>query len=82
MDARSQVARIESETLPYEAAPDLYRVLEEMAVYRRNMDAINKYVLAIDPGRLDIDFEFNTIDPLTSIYDALGDQDAEGQEQP
>ncbi len=82
MDARAQVARIESETLPYEAAPDLYRVLEEMAVYRRNMGGINKYVLAIDPGRLDIDFEFNTIDPLTSIYDALGEPDAGTEEQP
>lgn len=80
MDARAQVARIEAETLPYEAAPQLYRVLEEMAVYRRRMPAIAKYLLAIDPQQLDVDFEFKSIDPLTSIYDALGDAGLQGGE--
>ncbi len=80
MDARAQVARIEAESLPYEAAPHLYRVLEEMEVYRRRMPALSKFLLAIDPAQLDVAFELKSIDPLTSIYDALGDSGLDAAE--
>jgi regulator of protease activity HflC (stomatin/prohibitin superfamily) len=80
MDAQAQVARIEAESLPYEAAPHLYRVLEEMEVYRRRMPALSKFLLAIDPAQLDVAFELKTIDPLTSIYDALGDSGLDAAE--
>ena len=80
IDAQAQVARIEAESLPYEAAPHLYRVLEEMAVYRRRMPALSKFLLAIDSAQLDVAFELKSIDPLTSIYDALGDAGLEAAE--
>ncbi len=59
MDARGQAHRVRGEALPYLAAPELYRQRRIMEVYAAALTGKNKrkYILNIDPSRVQIDFD-------------------------
>ena len=48
-----------------------------MSVLARRMPAIRKYVIGIDPERIQLDVELRSINPLLNFADAL-ESDEEG----
>ena len=61
----------------FESAPDLYMQRMYMSVLARNLPAIRKYVIGIDPQRFNVDIELKSINPLLNFADAL-EFDVEG----
>ena len=76
--ARTQAMEVAGQALPYRAAPELYRQIETMRVYSEVLPSLRKYILTIDPSRVDVDFSFKTVDELLQIQDAIGDSGANG----
>ena len=70
--ARTQANRVSSQSVAYNAFPELYRQREIMRVYEELLPGLNVTVVGIDPDRLDIQFEAKELDPLTQIADTLG----------
>ncbi|MHC4947132.1 MAG: SPFH domain-containing protein [Planctomycetota bacterium] len=77
---RAQSSRIESQLVAYRAAPDLYRQREMMRVISTSLANVRKYIVGIDPARLNVDVELQERNPLLDISDALG-PDALGTEE-
>jgi hypothetical protein len=51
-----------------------------MSVLARKLPSIRKYVIGIDPERLNLDLELRDINPLLNFADSL-ETDEEGDEQ-
>ena len=75
MMKQKQVTRVQSETPLYRASPEIYRQRETMRVYRRLLPNINKYIIATDPSRVDVDVDLKTINPFVDFVGASPEEE-------
>jgi len=80
MDTWSKASRVSGQTQAFRAAPELYMQRMYMSVLARKLPSIRKYVIGIDPERLNLDLELRDINPLLNFADSL-ETDEEGDEQ-
>jgi hypothetical protein len=74
MRTRAQTSTVQSQIDAYRAAPELYRQREIMRVYAQLLPAIDKFVIGIDPSRVQIDMDLKEVNP---ILDFAGASDSE-----
>jgi regulator of protease activity HflC (stomatin/prohibitin superfamily) len=77
MDTWSSASRVSGQMAAYRAAPELYMQRMYMSVLARRLPAIRKYVIGIDPNRVQLDVELRSINPLLNFADSL-ESDEEG----
>jgi regulator of protease activity HflC (stomatin/prohibitin superfamily) len=75
---RTRARRLEGQGLAYRAAPNLYMQRKLMEVYADSLAFARKYVVAIDPDRVNIDVELQDRNPLLNFTDALPDKEGDG----
>ena len=61
---RAQASRVQSQMALYRAAPELYRHREIMRVYKRLLPGIDKYVVAIDPSKVNVNADLTKVAPM------------------
>ncbi|MBT8485976.1 MAG: hypothetical protein HKO59_16625 [Phycisphaerales bacterium] len=71
MEARTQASRLRGQLASYRAAPNLYQERETMLVYGNALGELYKYVIGIDPARVDFDIELRELNPMFNFADAL-----------
>jgi len=71
MDTWSSASRVSGQMAAFKAAPELYMQRMYMSVLARRMPAIRKYVIGIDPDRIQLDVELRSINPLLNFADSL-----------
>jgi hypothetical protein len=64
MNRRGQANRTRSQIEAYRAAPELYQQREIMRVYARALAPIRKYLIGIDPDRVQMDIDVKELAPL------------------
>jgi regulator of protease activity HflC (stomatin/prohibitin superfamily) len=64
MDARGRAEKLLGQLPAYRAAPRLFRERQVMEAFADALGPIRKYVIAIDPGALNLDIEFKELNPL------------------
>ena len=75
MDTWSSASRVSGQMAAFKAAPELYMQRMYMSVLARRMPAIRKYVIGIDPNRVQLDVELRSINPLLNFADSLESND-------
>ncbi len=73
MEARSQASRTRGQTWAYRASPSLYSQREIMRVVSQTVGPIRKYLIGIDPERVNLDVELKELSPLLDFSQAIGD---------
>ncbi|MCH2136965.1 MAG: hypothetical protein MK101_10365 [Phycisphaerales bacterium] len=72
MNERARVSRLHSQAASWRAAPELYRQRALMGVYARMLPKLRKYVVGVDPARLDLNVELREhASPNTIFSDTL-----------
>ena len=71
MNTWANASRVSGQAAAFKAAPNLYKQRMYMSVLARKLPAIRKYVIGIDPQRLNLDVELKSINPLLNFADAL-----------
>jgi membrane protease subunit HflK len=71
MTTWANASRVSGQAAAYSAAPNLYKQRMYMSVLARKLPAIRKYVIGINPERLQLDIELKSINPLLNFADAL-----------
>jgi regulator of protease activity HflC (stomatin/prohibitin superfamily) len=71
MTTWANASRVSGQAAAYSAAPNLYKQRMYMSVLARKLPAIRKYVIGINPERLNLDVELKSINPLLNFADAL-----------
>ena len=71
MTTWANASRVSGQASAYSAAPNLYKQRMYMSVLARKLPAIRKYVIGINPERLNLDVELKSINPLLNFADAL-----------
>ncbi|MBC8201943.1 MAG: hypothetical protein H8E86_07830 [Planctomycetes bacterium] len=71
MQTWANASRVSGQAAAFKAAPNLYKQRMYMSVLARHLPAIRKYVIGIDPERLNLDLELKSINPLLNFADAL-----------
>ena len=79
MDTWAKASRVSGQTHAFKAAPELYMQRMYMSVLARKLPTIRKYVIGIDPERLNLDVELRDINPLLNFADSL-ESDDEGDQ--
>jgi hypothetical protein len=77
MGTWSRASRVSGQNLAYEASPNLYMQRMYMSVLARKLPSIKKYVIGIDPERLDIEVELQQINPLLNFSDSIDTEGAQ-----
>ena len=75
MDTWSRANRVRGQREAFQSAPRLYMQRMYMSVLARKLPNIRKYVIGIDPERLNIDVELREINPLLNFADTLETDD-------
>lgn len=63
MSQRAQAMRVAGQLAAYRASPEIYRQREIMDIYGRYLPVIDKYIIAIDPGRVRVDIDWKKVAP-------------------
>jgi hypothetical protein len=71
MSKRVQATLTLSHAPAYNASPRLYREREMMRVLSRHLPHMRKYVIGIDPSRLNIDADLKELSPLVDFSAAV-----------
>ncbi len=81
MRERIQASRLKSQEASWNAAPSLYRQRAIMDVYARMLPNLRKYVVGVDPSRLDLNVELREhASPNTVFSDAVSSGNPDGTE--
>lgn len=80
MDKRQKATRAAGQTAAYNAAPQLYRQREYMGTISQMFGPLRKYVVAIDPSRLNVQFDLIETSPIFDTSTAFSDEE-EGSTQ-
>jgi regulator of protease activity HflC (stomatin/prohibitin superfamily) len=75
MNARADASRLQGQLVTYRAAPRLYRQRQTMLVYAARLRNLRKYILGIDPSRINFDLDLQELNPLLNIGDVLDDEE-------
>ncbi len=68
MDQRVRASRIQGQSASWEAAPDLYRQRAIMEVYADMLPNLRKYIVGIDPDRLNLNVEMQEHASTNTIF--------------
>ncbi|MBC8202706.1 MAG: hypothetical protein H8E91_02645 [Planctomycetes bacterium] len=71
LNARSRASKVRGQITAYEASPEIYRQRTYMAVLARRLPQLRKYIVGIDPNRVNIDLELQTINPLLNFSESI-----------
>jgi regulator of protease activity HflC (stomatin/prohibitin superfamily) len=71
LNARSRASKVRGQITAYEASPEIYRQRTYMAVLARRLPQLRKYIVGIDPSRVNIDLELQTINPLLNFSESI-----------
>ncbi|MDP7008310.1 MAG: SPFH domain-containing protein [Phycisphaerales bacterium] len=71
LDAWSRASKVRGQITAYEASPEIYRQRTYMAVLARRLPQLRKYIVGIDPNRMNVDLELQTINPLLNFSETL-----------
>jgi modulator of FtsH protease HflK len=71
MQQRVEASRVQGEMGAYRAAPEYYRQRMLMSVYKEILPYKRKYLIGVDPARVNIDIDLKDINPLLNIGDAM-----------
>ena len=75
MNTWARASRVNGQTAAYRVAPNLYMQRMYMSVLAKNLPHIRKYVIGIDPERINLDVELRSINPLLNFADSIeGDE--------
>lgn len=77
MDTWARASRVNGQMRAYQVAPNLYMQRMYMSVLAKNLPNIRKYVIGIDPERVNLDVELRSINPLLNFADALEDDEGD-----
>ena len=77
MDTWARASRVNGQMRAYQVAPNLYMQRMYMSVLAKNLPHIRKYVIGIDPERVNLDVELRSINPLLNFADALEDDEGD-----
>lgn len=67
MAERTKYDRVQGELPAYKAAPELYRERAIMNVLSKNLDLVRKYVVAVDPSKLDVNVDLKELESYLNI---------------
>ncbi len=79
MDNWARSSRVKGQSKAFEVAPRLYMQRMYMSVLAKRLPKMRKYVIGIDPERINLDVELRNINPLLNFVDAL-ESDEEGDQ--
>ena len=71
LDAWSRASKVRGQITAYEASPRIYRQRTYMAVLARRLPQLRKYIVGIDPNRINVDLELQTINPLLNFNESI-----------
>lgn len=78
MAQRARASMVASQLPSYLAAPNLYRQRELMRIYKQHLPVMKKYIIAIDPSRLNVDADLKDLSPA---FEFAGASEEEMQQQ-
>ena len=70
MNRRSQNSMVKSQLASYLAAPELYRQRSLMLLYKTYLPFRDKYIIAVDPSRVHLDFDLQKVNPILDFAGA------------
>jgi hypothetical protein len=71
LDAWSRASKVRGQITAYKASPEIYRQRTYMAVLARRLPQLRKYIVGIDPNRVNVDLELQTINPLLNFSESI-----------
>lgn len=71
LDAWSRASRVRGQKTAYEASPEIYRQRTYMAVLARRLPHLRKYIVGINPNRMNVDLELQSINPLLNFGETI-----------
>ncbi len=71
LDAWSRASKVRGQITAYKASPEIYRQRTYMAVLARRLPQLRKYIVGIDPSRMNVDLELQTINPLLNFSESI-----------
>ena len=77
MDTWSRASRVSGQMAAFQASPELYMQRMYMSVLARRLPSIKKFIIGINPNRLQLDVELRSINPLLNFADSI-ESDEEG----
>jgi hypothetical protein len=82
MDERADASLVRGQEASWRVAPELYRQRAIMQVYSRLLPSLRKYVVGVDPERLDLNIELREhASPNTVFSDAVTEVSAGRQDE-
>lgn len=75
MEKRAQDSRVRSQLAAFLAAPRLYMERETMNVYKQMLPFRQKYIIAIDPKRLNVGFDLQSPNPLLDFAGSVSQEE-------
>ena len=77
LGARAQASRVTGQAASFRAAPRLYMTRETMAAYANAMPPLYKYILGIDPSRVDFNVDLKELNPMFNLGDAVTGEESQ-----
>jgi regulator of protease activity HflC (stomatin/prohibitin superfamily) len=74
MTRRAQASGVQSQLAAYRASPHLFQQREIMRVWAQMLPGIDKFVLGVDPARVNIDVDLKKINPILDFAGADKDE--------
>ncbi|MDP6541810.1 MAG: SPFH domain-containing protein, partial [Phycisphaerales bacterium] len=71
LDAWSRSSRVRGQMTAFEAAPEIYRQRTYMAILARRLPYLRKYIVGLDPSRINVDLQLQSINPLLNFGEAM-----------
>jgi hypothetical protein len=65
---KGQAGRVLGQQAAWTAAPDLYRQRAVMRLYSKYLPGVRKYVMGIDPSRLDLNIELRELASPNTVF--------------
>jgi len=66
----NQAARVRGQQAAWTAAPELFKQRSIMQLYGRHLPTMRKYVMGVDPGRLDLNIELRELASPNTVFSA------------
>lgn len=71
MNARSRASELVGQLPAYRASPELYKQLRMMEVFTNTLPGLKKYIIGIDPARVNVQLDLKEINPLLDFSGAI-----------
>lgn len=81
MEARTQNSRLRGQLLSYRVSPRLYRARELARIYKSTLQNAYKYVVGIDPERVEVEMDLQELNSVFTFSDVLTEEESGGTGQ-